>query len=294
MLKPGSDDALIRFIFDDKAVKGVRIHLKSALAALNAGRADPPEIKELLAETAVCALMLAASLKGGSEMMLQFAGGRSAPLHYALINVRGDLSFYGSAALRSGATLKPGMSFAEMTGSEGSLTLTIFSPEGRPWQGIVDLNPSGVAASLEAYCANSAQVPTRIFTATTATGGDAAGGIMLQALPGESGADDLADLAVLAASATREELLAPTGTKLLDLLFASARCRVFDPQYPLWRCSCSREGYLKALSSLPQADLDDLISRGSAELTCRHCGRRFTFSAAELKALGENDTHEPA
>ena len=53
-----------------------------------------------------------------------------------------------------------------------------------------------------------------------------------------------------------------------------------------YRCSCSRERAERALLSLGEAELIDMIDRdGGAEVKCEFCGRKYLFSSADLELI---------
>ena len=96
-----------------------------------------------MTELAVAAVLFAVTLKDGSEVMMQIRTGEKSPLKYALINIRGDLSFYGSAQFKDDERCADDLSFAELVGEKAVLVLTIFPADDptNKWQGIVAVDP---------------------------------------------------------------------------------------------------------------------------------------------------------
>ena len=71
-----------------------------------------------------------------------------------------------------------------------------------------------------------------------------------------------------------QEILGDMGLEILDTLPAQ------------FYCSCSRERMTKALITLGQKEITDMISDGKpVELNCRFCGRKYTFTVDELKEI---------
>lgn len=114
-----------------------------------------------------------------------------------------------------------------------------------------------------------------------------AGGILIQAMPGcsEEMLDQLelrspmfADISYELCMAEKEELI----QNWFQGLDAQELARV-----PLsYACACSREKMEKALLSLGEKDLQEMIEDGQgAEMECHFCGNRYSFSASELEAL---------
>ncbi len=277
----------MRFLVEDHEVNGQLVALGGCLRPL-LGHGRPGPLQRQLLEQAVAAVMLGASLKDHSELMLQLQGGKSAPLSYSVLNVREDLSFYGSAALREGATLGSDEGFATLCGADGLLAVTIFPRDTaqRPWQGITPTGQPDFAACLEGHFQQSAQLMTRVLLFCDPAL-PVAGGIMLQALPGagDGAAESLGHLSTLAATLTTAELAALPPTEILSRLYAHERVRIFPLQGASFRCGCSRDRCLGTLRMLPRQDLAALRARGKAEINCEHCGRRYVIGAAELDKL---------
>ena len=92
------NNSVERFLFDNHGVRGEIVKLKTPFEEL-LHKDYPSCLKKTLMELAVASVLVAATLKDGSEIMVQLRGSNSSPLKYALINIRQDLSFYGSASL---------------------------------------------------------------------------------------------------------------------------------------------------------------------------------------------------
>ena len=118
-------DEVLRFLFDNHGVRGEIVSLNKACADL-IHEDYAPCIKSTMMELAAAAILFAATLKDGSEVMLQLQGGKNAPLKYALVNVRDDLSFYGSAKIKENSNIDEHSSFKALVGDDGILAL-IFS-----------------------------------------------------------------------------------------------------------------------------------------------------------------------
>lgn len=158
------------------------------------------------------------------------------------------------------------------------------------YQGAVALQEGDVSASLSHYFAKSEQVPTLVqLDVLTDDNGAlvAAGGMLLQALPGadpvilQRAAENVASrppLAVdLAGGRTLEEILGQA-VRGLDFTVLEQRPLAFS-------CSCSRARSRQALKVLGEDDLLALIVEGEAVVDCHFCHERYVFDREELAAI---------
>jgi len=181
------------------------------------------------------------------------------------------------------AALGGAPAFAALAGS-GSLAITIEPRRGgQTYQGIVALSPEGIAASAEAYFAQSEQLPTlvRLAAAPVYAPGKReaawrAGGLMLQATPGaKHGAQDWERLSTLARTVEDIELVdtALSAETLLWRLFNQEEVRVLPAEPIAFRCDCDAGRIAAVLKSYSEEDRAGLAdSDGILRARCEFCG----------------------
>ncbi|MBO6258265.1 MAG: Hsp33 family molecular chaperone HslO [Succinivibrio sp.] len=276
-------DSVMRFLFDNHAVRGEIVQLNQSCISLLENKNYPKSISKLMLELSAAAVLVATTLKDGSEIMVQIKGGTAAPLKYALINIRQDLSFYGSAALKEERTVDDEASLLSLAGHDGIIVLSVFPKDGEKWQGVVELDPSSVSASLENYFLNSQQLPTRFFMLSDPDR-NLCGGLLLQIIPNQKdNLESLEHLNVLTSTLTAQELFSLNKHEILRRLFAKEQVRVFAEQFVSYRCICSKDRCQRALEGLRRQELEALIADGGTEMTCQHCGKTYRFSKEELQ-----------
>jgi len=190
------------------------------------------------------------------------------------------------------AALGKAPSFAALAGA-GSVAITIEPRRGgKTYQGIVTLSPDGIAASAEAYFAQSEQLPTlvRLAAAPVYEPGKPeawrAGGLMLQVTPGAPHAgEDWERIAVLAKTVEDIELVdtALSAETLLWRLFNQEEVRVLPAESISFRCDCDAAriaAVLRSYSPEERAGLAD--ADGILRARCEFCGRVHEVSAAGL------------
>ncbi|MGN0902489.1 MAG: Hsp33 family molecular chaperone HslO [Succinivibrio sp.] len=273
-----------RFLFDNHGVRGEIVRIKTPFEDL-LHDSYPDCLKQLMMELAVSSVLVASTLKDGSEIMVQVRGGKSAPLKYALINIRQDLSFYGSAAFNDGAEVKNDGSLKDLLGTDSVLVLSVFPKDGPKWQGIVAINTQSVSATLEDYFRESQQLPTR-FIIRTDMNKLQSGGIMLQIIPEIKGnLESLDHLFILSDTLSADELFGISIEESLCRLFAHEQVKVFGQKEVSFRCICSKQRCENALMQLPPSEIQKLIDDGGTSMTCQHCSKTYSFSRDDLEGL---------
>ena len=239
--------------------------------------------------------MLGNALKGeGSSVTLQIRGG--GPLGTVLAvsdaegNVRGtvdrpdvDLPLREDGKLNVGAAV----------GTEGTLTVIRDLNMKEPYVGSVALLSGEIADDLASYFAESEQVPSACGLGVLVERDQsvrAAGGYLIQLLPG-AGEDVIAKVegGVLAAGSVTG-LLARDGDPeaMLRTLLSDFELEILEKTPVEYRCPCTRERMERALISLGPDELRSILrEKGSAELSCRFCGRVQMFTGEDLKRLAE-------
>ena len=278
-------NSVLRFIFDNHGVRGEIANLHEPLAEL-IHDSYPKILKKTMMELAIASVLVATTLKDGSEIMVQLRGGKSSKLKYALINIRQDLSFYGSASILEDAQLNDESTLADLTGEDSILVLSVFPKDGPRWQGIVSFNNESVSATLEDYFKDSQQLPTRFFIHTDAENCQC-GGLMLQIIPEVKGnLDSLEHLSVLTSTLTDNELFSLSFEEILSRLFAHEEVKVFPESPVSFLCICSKQRCENALMQLSHDELASIANEeNGTSMTCQHCGKTYTFTKEELISL---------
>jgi molecular chaperone Hsp33 len=173
--------------------------------------------------------------------------------------------------------------------ADGVLTVTLEREcEREPYQGLVPLGGSSLAADLEGYYAQSEQLDTRIHL--VAADGRAAG-MLLQRMPPEypgrhAADDDWQRACALIDTLAPIELLEQAPLTLLAQVFAEDEVRVYPAQSLRFSCPCSRERVERMLRLLGAEEcLAALAPSGRLEVGCEFCGRRYPFDRVDVERL---------
>jgi molecular chaperone Hsp33 len=149
-----------------------------------------------------------------------------------------------------------------------------------------------------AYFRQSEQVETAIrlcVSQAEAGGGRRAAALMLQRLPGATGADADADAdadedwrraVILMSSATSAELLEPglSANQILYRLFHEDGVRVYRRRDLRHRCRCSQDKVERILRSFPAGEIREMAEAdGAIRVTCEFCKATYVLDESDLE-----------
>ena len=304
-------DLLHRFSFVDLPIRGQWVRLSGALDGAFGAHDYPAPVRELLAQMFAAVAMFADNLKFQGTVALQSQG--QGALRRSLAECREHEYLRGIAHVDAERVdAQPQLNeLADLTASldGGQLALTLIpprdsTPQQTSYQGLIDLEHPTLAACLERYFETSEQLPTRLFFATRfADGGVTGTGLLLQRLPNEDGATEIASQAydeawhtieTLVATLTDEELASLDPEPLLRRLFAEYPCRLYPAKPLSFKCTCTRAKTDQTLRILPEQEIQELLEeRGSIDVNCEFCGTNYRYDEVDVTALLKSGGSEP-
>jgi len=300
---------LHKFLFEGLPVRGLLVRLtdswQEVLRRREAVGALPPPVNRLLGELAAAGVLMQANIKFNGALVLQIHV--DGPVKLAVAEVQPELAFRTTATVVGAVPADAQLEALVNVGGHGRCAITLDprdrKPGQQPYQGVVSLHGDRreplqqVSQVLEHYMLQSEQLDTRLVLAAD---DKVAAGLLIQRLPvegegnlggagGRRNEDDIGlseafnRIALLAATLTREELLALQPQDILHRLFWEETLRVFEPAQPRFACTCSRERVRNMLRGLGREESDSLIvERGAVEVGCEFCGLRYRFDAIDV------------
>jgi len=275
------NDTLQRFLFEHAPIRGEVARLDATWRAVLERHDYPPALKRVLGELMAAGALLAATLKFEGSIILQMQG--DGPVKLIVVECTSERTLRATAKWDGALADQAG--FADLVG-DGRFVITLVSGEGRQsYQGVVEIDPRGVAASLEQYMHRSEQLATRLWLAA---GDERAAGLLLQKLPGQEDSDhDRWNRATkLAATLTVPELLELPVATLLHRLYHEEDVRLFEPRPVSFRCSCSAERVSAMLRMLGYAEVNSILDeRDAVEVTCEFCNRAYRYDRVDAEQI---------
>jgi len=278
---PGTADQSRRFLFEHADIRGETVQLGPAFSDIIAIHQYAPGVSRLLGELLAAAVLLRSTLKFEGKLVLQARSEGQIPLLMAECSSAGEIR-----GIARGAQLATATRFDQLL-SDGSLAITIDPHGGQRYQGIAPLASDSLAHSLDAYFEQSEQLKTRFWLAARQ---GRASGLLLQQLPSQLTPDPLEreqqweHACTLAATLQPGELLDLDPEQMLYRLYHQDPVRLFEPQPVVFRCSCSRDRTLRALSALAPSELEELLQEmGSITMDCEFCNQQYRYGREDLQ-----------
>ena len=174
-------------------------------------------------------------------------------------------------------------------GKDGMITVVRDLGMREPYVGQCELQSGEIGEDVAYYCVVSEQQPTLCALGVLVNEGRviSSGGVLVQPLPG-------CEEETLAELETRSMLFGDISAQLLAQPMEDFFKACFDGMEPekldveglTYTCDCSRERMERALISIGQNDLQEIIDDNQgAELVCNFCHEKHQFTTEELKAL---------
>lgn len=279
-------DVLHRYLFENHAVRGELVTVSETWQHIMENHDYPPPVKKILGELLVATSLLTATLKFDGDITVQLQG--DGPMSLAVINGNNRQQMRGVA--RVSGDVSADADLKTLVGN-GYLVITITPSEGERYQGVVGLEGETLAACLEDYFMRSEQLPTRLFIRTgDVDGKSAAGGMLLQVLPAQNAqTEDFNHLAMLTETIKAEELVNLQANEVLWRLYHEEQVTLFEPQSVEFKCTCSRERCVNALKTLPEEEVNSIITEeGEIDMNCDYCGSHYIFNAMDIAEMRNN------
>jgi len=278
-------DTVIPFVFEELPVRGALIRLDDVWQRLQAGHNYPQPIEEILGHAAAATALIAQSLKFDGSVTLQIIS--DGPFGMLVMQCTDDLDMRGMTTARE---VTGAHRFGDLVGNARCAVTIDAGAMDRPYQGIVEIRPESLAASLENYFARSVQVPSCLKLQSARSH---CGGILLQQMPGEAAidADDWRRLSFLVATLRPDDLIAGSAADLLHRLFAEDDLRLFTARSLRFRCRCSTERVEAVLRLLGERETREALDeQGRVDVTCEYCGHRRSFDSVDIARLFAGQT----
>lgn len=279
-------DCCQRFLFNEGSVRGQIVRLNPSLLGALDTKSYASEVQTLLGEALTAAGLLADTIKLEGSLIMQVQGDGPISTLVAQATDRGELRGMAHGA----EDIPPQVDFRGLLG-DGRMVITIDAKGNERYQGVVSLEGQSLSEAVEAYFAQSEQLPTRIWLASD---GHQAGGLLLQQLPGDEDADQWHHLVTLSNTITPEELMQLSPMELINRLYHQEAMSVFASKPLTFHCSCSREKIEAVLLQLGQEDIEDLVEEsGIVNVQCEFCNENYKFDAVDVSALFIATNSEP-
>ena len=284
-------DRLLAFTIPDRDCRGRIVRLGPVLDEILGAHDYPPALKHLLAEALLVTALMGGLLKEEEDQLTLQAQTEGGVVSLLVCDYRnGELRGYVQYDRELFDELGADTSLHRLFG-EGFLAITFdIAKNGQRYQGVVPLEGETLAQAVEAYFAQSEQLPTMIATAVHSNPSSCvASGMLVQHLPdGEEGRDRLhtrldhpewEHVAIMARSLRDEELLDESLTleALIWRLYHEEREVRVERGLPISRgCRCTVAHFEEVLARFPKDDRREMANEdGIILVDCAFCSKQF-------------------
>jgi molecular chaperone Hsp33 len=241
------------------------------------------------------ALLMASHLKEGQQVGLYFKGDGPLAAVYAEANFNGQVRGYSPVPIYEPPNYDNGLSLKQYMG-QGLLTVTRHLPfQKLPHHGTVEMVSGEIGDDIAHYLIQSHQIQSLVSLGVyldTFGKVRAAGGVILEVMPGVE--EGVVEKIQKNAEAFKENIskMLLDGAQPIDLVKPYMQGIPFtelehEPEVSYF-CPCTKDRVVRALETLGEAELEDMIQKNeAAEVVCQMCGRPYEVPVPELAELKE-------
>lgn len=261
-----------------------RIHRTSAVVSAALGRVL----------TSAC--LMGSWLKSENDSLtLRVDGGGPAGVVLAVCDGGGNVRGYAQHPRVEVPLCADGkLNVGSVVGRDGTLSVVKDLGLKEPYIGYIPLVSGEIAEDVTAYYAKSEQTPTACAVGVLVEKDlsiRAAGGYLLQLLPGASEAEVAALEKNIAAMPVITEFLDGGGTvpQMVQMALNGFNPNILEERTVEYKCHCSREKSLDILVSLGKEELERMrLEDETAQVECHFCDKKYVYELDEvLKGMGE-------
>ena len=278
-------DRIVRAISKDGLVKVTAAQLTDAVERARNIHHTLPVVTAALGRTMCAASMMGNALKdAGDSLTVRINGGGPVGTILVVSDSHGNVRGYAQnpevdLPLRPDGKLNVGGA----VGTDGMLTVIRDMGFGEPVSGSVELVSGEIAEDFARYFVDSDQIPTACALGVLVDRDQhvlRAGGYIAQLMPGAGEETaSLLEASVQKAGAATNQLMAGSVEDMALRVLEGFEPTIVETDEVAYKCSCTRERVLEALSGVSQQELMQMLEEdGKIEVTCRFCDAVYTFT----------------
>lgn len=184
-------------------------------------------------------------------------------------------------------------------GREGMLTVSRDIGLTEPYIGSTEIVSGEIAEDVAAYMTESEQIPAAVglgVLVETDLSVAQAGGFIVQLLPGapEELIETLEDNIFYMDSVTMQ-LMDGGAEELIKNVLKGMEYEILEEIPVEYRCTCGRERVTEVLTTIDNAELEDIIASGEdISVSCQFCDSIYTFTPGDIREILEKKQENKA
>lgn len=285
-------DYIVRATAANAQIRAFACTTKNMVEAARIAHDTSPVVTAALGRLLTAGAMMGSMLKGANDMLtLQIQG--SGPIKGLTVTADSKAQVKGYA-LHPQVMLPPNeKGKLDVGGAVGIGILNVIKDLGlkEPYTGQTVLQTGEIADDLTYYFATSEQVPSSVGLGVLMEKDNTvkqAGGFIVQLMPfaEEKVIEKLEKNLEKITSVTALLEEGKTPKELLELLLEGLSMEILDEVPTAFSCNCSKERVAKAIVSIGEKDIQEMIEDGKEiEVNCHFCNKNYTYSIEELKEM---------
>ncbi len=285
-------DSLLKVLAFNDEVKAVAMVATDAIAEAQRRHDTWSSATAALGRTIIGTQLLASSLKGDERITVQVNGDGPGGKIMADANGRGEMRGYiTNPHVSLELNDKGKLDVRGVVGTNGTITVIKDLNMREPFSGQVPIVDGELGMDFTYYLAVSEQINGAVGVSVLVNPDEtvrAAGGFMIQLLPGASEATiseierRISEIPMVSKLIDQQE----QPRDILNRLLGEENIRELEEMPVKFHCGCTRERFSAGLMSIGVDDLQHLIDEDhGAEVVCHFCGEKYHFGEAELQRL---------
>lgn len=287
-------DYLVRATALDERVRAFALNATGLVAELRRRHDTYPAVTAALGRTAMGTLLLAAaSLKETGQLLsVEVRGNGPVGRILASASGNGEVRAMVSHPHVHAPSVNGKLNVSGVVGTDGYLAVTKDLGMRDAYRGMVELQSGELGDDFAYYLLKSEQTPSAVGIGVFVNpdgGVDAAGGYLVQLLPGLADEEIATIEARIAALPHPTELIrqGTTPEQVLERIFPEG-FQIGD-RYPVrFACPCTRERFEAAIVTLGEAEVQRIIDEElepATEVVCHFCNDRYYFTPDEMREV---------
>ena len=285
-------DTLLKVLAFNDEVKAVAMVATDAIDEAQRRHDTWSSATAALGRTIIGTQLLASSLKDDERITVQVNGDGPGGKIMADANGRGEMRGYiTNPHVSLELNDKGKLDVRGVVGTNGTITVIKDLNMREPFSGQVPIVDGELGMDFTYYLAVSEQINGAVGVSVLVNPDEtvrAAGGFMIQLLPGASEATiseierRISEIPMVSKLIDQQE----QPRDILNRLLGEENIRVLEEMPVKFHCGCTRERFSAGLLSIGVDDLQHLIDEDhGAEVVCHFCGEKYHFDEAELQGL---------
>lgn len=287
---PQKRDYIVKAIAGDGYIRAVAAVVTGAVEKARRIHDLSPAAAQALGRLLAAGALLVSTLKDRQTVTLRVISDGPIGGMVVVANSRGELRGYVKNSQVDLPVTEEAV-VAQTVGKTGFLHITYDVGLKEPYTGLVPLVSSEIAEDLVYYFYHSEQIPSLVALGVylMKSGVSAAGGIMIQMMPGADECGFPQQVEEISKSIPPISKMLHgnvTPEEIIELYIGKMRHRIIEKKHISFRCGCNRKRLTVLILGFGEKELLRLLGKyGKVEAQCHFCRKKYIYSRGDIVRL---------